>query len=69
MIDEIKKRMEAKGITQTELGKRLGWPQPLISAYLAGKKTPSVDRAEQMVDALGGEVRIKWKSRTPAADG
>jgi predicted transcriptional regulator len=61
MLKEIKIRMAELGVTQTELGNRLGWPQSTVARYLTGSVEPSATKLQQMVEALDGELIIKWK--------
>ena len=46
-IEEIRKRLieaiKQSGLTQTEIGKRLGVSQQTVSHYLKGDKMPALD--------------------------
>lgn len=59
-LQEARKRA---GITQTELAKRTGIPQPTMSAYEANKSLPDnifhCFKIEEELNALG---QIKWDS-------
>jgi transcriptional regulator with XRE-family HTH domain len=48
----IKEARRLKGITQTELARRIGTNQKVVSRYETGKQIPSLKRAEQIAQAL-----------------
>lgn len=49
----IRAARERLGLTQAQLGERLGWQQGLVSRYEAGKREPSVSVLCRIADALG----------------
>jgi transcriptional regulator with XRE-family HTH domain len=50
---------EREGLSQTQLGKRLGLSATTVSELERGVKPLTVRRAEQMAAALG--CRIRWR--------
>ncbi len=60
-IQQIKAYMKEKGIKQIQLAEKLGIHKGVISYYMSEKRNPSVERLEQMCEALGVEIIIKEK--------
>lgn len=52
MIDLLKKREEA-GLTQEELGRKLGISRQAVSMIEIGKNTPRVSTAKKLGEILG----------------
>lgn len=46
------------GLTQAEVGRRVGIPATVVSAYECGRRQPSLDMAGRIIDALGFEPRF-----------
>ncbi|MBI3463280.1 MAG: helix-turn-helix transcriptional regulator [Planctomycetes bacterium] len=63
-IAEVRRRMAARGITQEELGTRLGVTQPAISRLLSGTYNPSLDLMESVARALDCELQVALAPRT-----
>ncbi len=55
---------EREGITQSELGKRLGVGQTLISMYESGRRTPSYQMLCQIADMIGVDVDTLISDKT-----
>lgn len=55
MIREARKR---KGLTQRELGEKLGIGEPTVNKYESGKQNPTVDTLKRIADALGVTLNI-----------
>jgi transcriptional regulator with XRE-family HTH domain len=47
------------GLTQTELGKRAGVDQQVISAYETGRREPTMPTLARLLAAAGFEMRIQ----------
>jgi transcriptional regulator with XRE-family HTH domain len=47
------------GLTQTELGKRAGVDQQVISAYETGRREPTMPTLTRLLAAAGFEMRIQ----------
>lgn len=66
----ITKAIKARGLTQTEAGKRMGLKQPKVSDILAGRLTGySVERLMRFLTLLGQDVQVTvrpHRSRGPA---
>ena len=56
-IEVVKYRAE-HGISQTELGRRLGMHQPAISRLEEGDQTPSIDMLKRLSLKLGIDLNI-----------
>lgn len=52
MVDLLKKREEA-GLSQEELGRKLGISRQAVSSIEIGKNTPKVSTAKKMGEILG----------------
>ena len=55
-----------QGLTQTELARRAGTSQPVVSAYEHGRRDPTYGTLKKLVEA-GGE-RLVLTSERPTAD-
>jgi len=53
MNDKIRKLRKSKGWTQTELAKRLGTSQKVITSYETGSKKPPLKRIPTIADVFG----------------
>jgi transcriptional regulator with XRE-family HTH domain len=58
-----------KGWSQTELGRRLGLPQPHISDIESGKITPRLKTLIDLVRVLGYDLLLVPRSLVPAVQG
>jgi|JI8StandDraft_2_1071088.scaffolds.fasta_scaffold104254_3 transcriptional regulator with XRE-family HTH domain len=63
MLDAIRSRVTEIGITQTELGKRCGWTQSLVSRYLSGQKEPGMESLTKLAKAVGCEWMLITEKR------
>lgn len=52
----IRAARERAGITQGELARRAGTSRPTVSAYEAGRKSPSLATAQRLLAALGAHL-------------
>jgi len=64
IAEEIRRRMEALELTQSELGRRSGVPQPKISALLRGRWIGR-DNLERLLTALGAKG-VAWAAKRRA---
>lgn len=55
----IIKRLRAKGLSQSEIGRLIGAPQPRISRWEAGEVPDSADDALKLADLLRTLVKSK----------
>lgn len=58
--ENLKSKLAAKGMTQTELAAKIGVAQSQISRWL-GPSTPSRPTQEAIAKALGCEVEDLWR--------
>lgn len=66
----LREVMDAIGITQSDLAKRMNVPRQMVSQYLNGPTCPSLDVVEKFATALGledADVLIKRKTRQKVA--
>src|SRR6266508_2508846 len=61
----IRALREARGLSQTELAKRMGTSQPAIARLEAGRVTPGLDTLDRVADALNVELAVTFHD-TPA---
>ena len=52
MIADVRLKMQALGLTQSDMAERCGWSQPLVAEYLAGKKEPGAKNLAKMASAV-----------------
>ena len=64
IIQAVRRR---QGLTQTELARRAGTSQPVISAYEHGHRDPSIETLRKLVEA-GGE-RLQMDAGPPESGG
>ncbi len=57
ILAHIKMRIDASGLSQSEVASRCGWPDSLLSGYLTGQKLPGLANLAKIADALG----YQWK--------
>lgn len=48
--------MAARGLTQVELARRSGVTQPAISAYLSGKRPPTLANLGRLLRGMGADL-------------
>lgn len=53
----LRRMMAERGLTQTELAKRTGVPQPKISEYLSGRTEPTITTLGRLLDGMGATAR------------
>ena len=46
------------GLTQAEVGRRVGIPATVVSAYECGRRQPSLEVAGRIIEAIGFEARF-----------
>jgi transcriptional regulator with XRE-family HTH domain len=56
VAERIKKARKAAGVTQKELGKRMGVSDASIAQYESGERNPKYDTLQRIADALGVKV-------------
>jgi len=64
-IAEIKRAMVAEGVTITELARRAQTHRTYLHRVFAGSCSPSLAWCHRVADAVGVEVIIRRKERTP----
>lgn len=56
--DLIREVRKAKGLTQKELGQKLGVGVDRISKYESGKTNPTLNTVQEIFDALNTSVKV-----------
>lgn len=59
----VKEARRRSGLTQSALGSRSGTSQPVIHAYEAGLRQPSLPTLARIVEAAGFDLRVDIESR------
>ncbi len=54
---QIRAARKAKGLTQKELGEKLGVADSVITNYESGKQNLTIDTLQKVADVLGVDVR------------
>ena len=52
----IKELREAAGMSQRELGERIGISGPAVAMWESGENRPSLTNLEKLADVLGGSI-------------
>ena len=58
MLADIRIAMQRLDLSQQEVADRCGWKQPLVAAYLTGKKEPGVGNLAKLAAAVGCVWRL-----------
>lgn len=58
MIAEIRLKIDASGLTQSDVAARCGWPASLLSGYLTGQKLPGMENLVKLAHTLGFSWRM-----------
>ncbi len=58
MIADVRVRMAEQGLTQQDVADRCGWTQPLVAAYLNGRKEPGIRNLTKLAEAVGRVWRL-----------
>ena len=67
LAERVREAREHRGITQSELAKRIGSTQPAIARLEAGGITPSFDTLRRIAVALDLELVVELRARRAAA--
>lgn len=62
-ITELRKAMDASGISASELARRAGVGRPYLHRVLSGDQNPSLDWVERVAKVLGMTVTIKRQKK------
>lgn len=57
-VDIYKQYRKELGLTQSELGKRAGIPQPNITRFESGNYNPSLEFLVKIAGAMGKKVKV-----------
>lgn len=60
LAEQVRALREAKGISQSELARRIGSTQPAIARLEAGGVAPSIETLERIAHALGLELSVSF---------
>lgn len=53
----MKTAMDARGVSQRALAKKMRTSHPYVNRVLSGEHTPAIDQCEKISNALGYELR------------
>ena len=62
LAEEVRSLREAKGISQSELARRIGSTQPAIARLEAGGVAPTIETLERIAAALGLQLSVSFSS-------
>ncbi|MEZ4744007.1 MAG: helix-turn-helix transcriptional regulator [Bdellovibrionota bacterium] len=69
ILNEIEKEMKRLGMSQGELGRRMGVERYNINRYLRSYKTPvSFDRIFEMAETVGLDINVTVKRKLKKKD-
>lgn len=63
VTEAVSQVLEAEGITQTELGRRMGRTRGFVSQLLTGGRNLTLRTIADLADALGRRVRLELVPR------
>lgn len=64
---DIKALREARGLSQRQLGERIGTTQSAVARLEAGGSPPSLSTLERVAEALGVEIDVQFREPAGAA--
>lgn len=53
----LRRMMEERGLSQSDLSRRTGVPQPKISEYLSGRTEPTLSTLGKLLEGMGATAR------------
>ncbi|MBD2752624.1 helix-turn-helix domain-containing protein [Spirosoma validum] len=59
----IKQTRKEKGLTQKELGEKIGVSESMINKYESGKQNPTIATLSKIIEALGVRLKISVEKR------
>lgn len=66
--ESIRSARHAAGLTQAEVGRRLGASGPYVSSFETGKSNMTVAQLAAIADAVGAELHIELRHRDLGAE-
>ncbi len=63
----VRRLREERGISQSELARRIGWKQPALARLEAGGAEPRLDTLDLVSGALDMDVIVEFRQRRPIA--
>lgn len=60
----VREEMARQDLSQSELARRMGVPQPMVSRYVGGLQTPGLDVVEKFFLALGIDPSFNRPTRS-----
>ena len=67
-MQELARARRAAGLSQRELAERVGVAYPRISEYERGRRSPTLERLESLVEATGGRMTVAIEEPLPIHD-
>jgi transcriptional regulator with XRE-family HTH domain len=59
----VRQLRKESGLTQSELGERLGWTQSVVSEVESATRNLSIEQVAKLADALGVDVQDLFKRK------
>lgn len=60
LAEEVRRLREGKGLSQSELARRIGSTQPAVARLEAGGVAPTIETLERIAGALGLELTVSF---------
>lgn len=60
----VRRARLAAGLTQTELGRRAGITQSVVSAYESGRREPALSTLARLIEATGARLAVSVEPRS-----
>ncbi len=63
VADQVRQLRAALGISQEDLARRAGTPQPMIARLERGGQPPSLRTLERLAEALGADLSVRLTAK------
>lgn len=60
LAEQVRELREAKGLSQSELARRIGSTQPAVARLEAGGVAPTIETLERIASALGLQLAVSF---------
>jgi transcriptional regulator with XRE-family HTH domain len=66
LAEQVRSLREARGLSQSELARRVGSTQPAVARLEAGGVAPTIETLERIAEALGLELAVSFSKASSA---
>lgn len=66
LVQELNLFAEERKLSDEEIARRAGVHPITLSQWRRGKRSPTLQNIEAVVEALGGRLTIEWEDEKPA---